>query len=424
MFKRALSGISVAGVLLALLAASAFVPASAQPAHQEGNLLVNPGFEGLSCPGGSPAQAECNATHDVHIKDGIIRDNIRTPEGWVTWWREDPANGWTQPEVVIAAQIDPYLNPPRIRTGSYAMKVFGSHGAFEGGFYQIVSGLQPGATVALSAYAHTWTCTSYTGGDNGPGTTCGDRWAMPLTVGIEPNGVADPWSSNIVWSGEYYHPDVYGLVGPVTAQVGPGGRVCVYLRSWGKWATRGGNDTYWDDAALVYASAPSPTKVPQPTATDGPSPTPGPTATPRPTPSPRPDSAIVHVVEAGDTLSFIAQKYGVSIDQIRQLNVGSIDEGDLIRVGQELVISVPTPRPTSLPTSTPPPATLTPTHAPPTPTAPSPTPTGEPPTPQATESGGEPHGSDIPAGVIAAGGVLMAVLAGGLVALYFLRWRK
>jgi LysM repeat protein len=114
----------------------------------------------------------------------------------------------------------------------------------------------------------------------------------------------------------------------------------------------------------------------------------------------------------------------VSIDQIRQLNVGSIGEGDLIRVGQELVISVPTPQPTSLPTSTPPPATLTPTLAPPTPTVPSPTPTGEPPTPQATESGGEPHGSDIPAGVIAAGGVLMAVLAGGLVALYFLRWRK
>jgi hypothetical protein len=154
MFKCALSGISVAGVLLALLAASAFVPASAQPAHQEGNLLVNPGFEGLSCPGGSPAQAECNATHDVHIKDGIIRDNIRTPEGWVTWWREDPANGWTQPEVVIAAQIDPYLNPPRIRTGSYAMKVFGSHGAFDGGFYQVVNGLHPGVVRIPRPWPH------------------------------------------------------------------------------------------------------------------------------------------------------------------------------------------------------------------------------------------------------------------------------
>jgi LysM repeat protein len=419
MVKRAFVGVLVAGVLFALLAAFAFVPASAQPVQQEGNLLVNPGFEGLSCPSGTPDQAECNATHDVHIKDGIIRDNIRTPEGWVTWWREDPANGWTQPEVVIAAQADPYLNPPRVRTGSYAMKVFGSHGAFDGGFYQVVTGLRPGATVALSAHAHTWTCTSFTGGDNGPGTTCGDRWAMPLTVGIEPNGVADPWAPSIVWSGDYYYPDIYGLVGPVTAQVGSGGTICVYLRSWSKWATRGGNDTYWDDAALVYtAGGPAPTNTPQPAGATavaaGPSPTSAPTSTPRP------DGAIVHIVEAGDTLGLIAEKYGVTVDQIRELNAGSIGEGDLIRVGQELVISIPTAQPTPEPTSTPVPAT----HTPPPTSAPTETPVTirETPTPQATEPA-KSSGGSTPTGFIVVG-VLALILVAVLAALYLSRRKK
>ncbi|MBN1977508.1 MAG: LysM peptidoglycan-binding domain-containing protein [Anaerolineae bacterium] len=420
MSKRARIGTSVAGVSLALLAAFAFVPVSAQPAQQEGNLLVNPGFEGLSCPGGTADQAECNATHEVHIKDGIIRDNIRTPEGWVTWWREDPTNGWTQPEVVIAAQIEPYLNPPRIRTGSYAMKVFGSHGAFDGGFYQVVTGLRPGATVALSAYAHTWTCISFTGGDNGPGTTCGDRWAMPLLVGIEPNGVADPWAPSIVWSGDYYYPDTFGLVGPVTAQVGPAGSVCVYLRSWSKWATRGGNDTYWDDAALVYASAPAPTKAPQPTATDGPSPTPAPTSTPRPMSTPYPDDAVVHVVEAGETLSLIAEKYGVTVDQVRELNADSIGEDDLVRVGQELVISIPpTAPPTPEPTSTPVPATNTPQPT----VAPTEMPTvaSQTPTPQATEPAKQSNGAP-PTGFIV--GVCMIIAAVAIAGFYISRRKK
>ena len=419
MSKRARIGTLVAGVLFALLVAPAFVPASAQLVQQEGNLLVNPGFEGLSCPSGTAAQAECNATHEVHIKDGIIRDNIRTPEGWVTWWLEDPMNGWTQPEVVIAAQIEPYLNPPRIRTGSYAMKVFGSHGAFDGGFYQVVTGLRPGATVALSVYAHTWTCSSFTDGDNGPATTCGDRWAMPLTVGIEPNGVADPWAPSIVWSGEYYHPDTFGLVGPVTAQVGPAGNVCVYLRSWSKWATRGGNDTYWDDAALVYASPPAPTKAPQPTATAGPSPTPAPTSTPRPTSTPHPDGAVVHIVEAGDTLSLIAEKYRVTEDQIRELNAGSIGKDDLVRVGQELVISIPpTATPTPEPTSTLAPATNTP---PPT-VAPTETPViSQTPTPQATEPA-EPSSGGTPTGLII--GVFMIIVAAAIAGFYFSRRKK
>ena len=75
----------------------------------------------------------------------------------------------------------------------------------------------------------------------------------------------------------------------------------------------------------------------------------GPTAAPLPTSTPRPDGAIVHVVQSGDTLFGVALMYGVDVNQIRQLNASSIGAGDLIGVGQELVISLPAAQPTAVP---------------------------------------------------------------------------
>jgi hypothetical protein len=69
-------------------------------------------------------------------------------------------------------------------------------------------------------------------------------------VGIEPNGIADPFAPSIVWNEKTYAPDHYKLIGPVSAQVGGEGRVCVFLRSRTKWAYKYG-DAYWDDAGLV-----------------------------------------------------------------------------------------------------------------------------------------------------------------------------
>jgi LysM repeat protein len=65
----------------------------------------------------------------------------------------------------------------------------------------------------------------------------------------------------------------------------------------------------------------------------------------------------VHVVQSGDTLTSIALEYGVTVDQIRELNAGSIGPNDLIRTGQELVISVSGEAATSTPLPEPPTAT-------------------------------------------------------------------
>ncbi|MGW8250872.1 MAG: LysM peptidoglycan-binding domain-containing protein, partial [Anaerolineales bacterium] len=50
---------------------------------------------------------------------------------------------------------------------------------------------------------------------------------------------------------------------------------------------------------------------------------------------------VQYVVQAGDTLGLIAQRYGVSLDEV--ITANSITNPNLLEVGQGLVIPVPTP---------------------------------------------------------------------------------
>ncbi len=84
---------------------------------------------------------------------------------------------------------------------------------------------------------------------------------------------------------------------------------------------------------------------------------------------------VVHVVQAGETLVGISQHYGLEVETLQTVN--GLAEGDILSIGQELVLplnapaEVHAPEPTSTPL--PPPA--------PTATAPSPPPTVAPPPP-------------------------------------------
>ena len=66
-----------------------------------------------------------------------------------------------------------------------------------------------------------------------------------------------------------------------------------------------------------------------------------PAATPEPTPAP---TQVVYVVKRGDLLSRIAASYGVTVIAIQEAN--GIDNPNLIRVGQKLIIPPPEPTPT------------------------------------------------------------------------------
>ncbi len=85
-------------------------------------------------------------------------------------------------------------------------------------------------------------------------------------------------------------------------------------------------------AALPSSPIAAPGVRPEPTATLQPAAT----ARPKPTAAPTIASPKVHVVQAGDTLAKIAQKYGVSVEALVSAN--GLGSADLIGVGVRLLI--------------------------------------------------------------------------------------
>jgi LysM repeat protein len=94
--------------------------------------------------------------------------------------------------------------------------------------------------------------------------------------------------------------------------------------------------------AATATPTPTPTPAPTPTPTAAPSPSPTPTATPVPTaaptaaPPPQPPPQQTYVVQEGDTLAAIAQRFGTTVSALESAN--GIDDPDEIIIGQVLVI--------------------------------------------------------------------------------------
>lgn len=82
-----------------------------------------------------------------------------------------------------------------------------------------------------------------------------------------------------------------------------------------------------------------------PTATAAVSATPQGTPSPMPTPTPQPSPFSEYLVQAGDTLSSIAQRFGTTVDEIVRIN-GLASQEVIIDVGQKLLVpTAPTPTP-------------------------------------------------------------------------------
>lgn len=205
------------------------------------NLLSNPGFEGIGLPVDNALPNPDNWTRDTF--NGQVYGEIFSPEGWVTWWEE---GDYGRPECKVIPNEPPFtFEPHRIYQGYYAGMCFGFYRKMHAGYYQVVSNLEPGATVEGWFYAHAWSC-----GEDPP-YSCGDPYAFHFQAGIDPNGGADPFSTAILWSEPTYIYDVYTSTHTVQATVGPAGQVTFYLRAHAKWAVKH-NDAYWDNPTLVY----------------------------------------------------------------------------------------------------------------------------------------------------------------------------
>lgn len=309
------------------------MPAAAQVPGQ--NLLVNGDFE----TGGGGAWP---------FQDGIAE--VQVAPGWRAFWLNEPpayANPssidyWARPEFRDTKRIE-YAY--RVHGGDYAQKYFTFGRQHEAGLYQQVSNITPGTPLRFQIYMQTWSCTAEGEWNNCPtGYLSNQPAPMNTRVGIDPTGGTNPWAATVVWAPVIETHDRWTLFSvEATAQAGT---VTVFTYSrvdWGGGWARLNNDVYIDSASLVSTGEAQPT-VPPP-------PTPGalPTAiVPQVTPTPRPDGAVVHVVQSGDTLLGIAIQYGVELEELQRLNAGTLGPGNLIIVGQEIIISgtpiaLPTP---------------------------------------------------------------------------------
>lgn len=319
--RPALATLTIALVLLAGLSPSVL-------ADCPGNLLTNGAFEaGFSARGAG---------------------EVEVANGWHPFYQEGPDQDRGlnhRPE--YDAENAAIHGTGRIREGSYAQKwgkVFATHHA---GIYQVVN-VPAGSTLRLTAWAQAWSSDK-----DDPSVSDGGKYT--LSVGIDPTGGTDWTSPNIVWSAPNGTLDQWVQLAVEARAQGP--TASVFLRGDAEWPVKH-NDAYYDDACLTSSAppapptnTPAPTDTPAPTAEPGSEPTSAPTAEPTEAPA---GGGTIHVVRAGEYLSLIAERYGVSMYEIAAAN--EMEVNDILRVGQELVIpgaATPTPVATATPEATP-----------------------------------------------------------------------
>jgi hypothetical protein len=198
-----------------------------------------------------------------------IRDNIFTPESWLTWFYHKPGE-YDQPEVKDAWK---HVDPRRVHTGEKGVLFFTFYRRHWGGLLQQVS-VEPGKRYEAKVHAHAWSNHDDTGfphphdGRWSEGAGYDEvAWAegtqphdtgdpqqdakanFTFSVGIDPTGGLDPMSDDVIW-GDGYH--IYnGYVKPITVKATAQENVItVFLRSKTLW-TFCHSDAYFDDAILV-----------------------------------------------------------------------------------------------------------------------------------------------------------------------------
>ena len=330
--RPALRGI----LLLSFFATALFAGSPRQIQAQGENLLMNGGFE--------------DGWYDVS-------GTQQCPNNWKLHWTEgetmgDANNRTVTPEsrVLPRRQVPPQEHELFFWDGDYTVKLFWSKAPIHVALSQDVRGLEVGREYrfVVPTYVDTY---NWEGSKVPPD----DPFSAQVRLGAGPIGAnwQDEAAINFSnWANPTNTTPFY--LGRTTLQfrfVATAPEMTVFVEYTSKWGTD--NNGVFMDALrlepLEMAHTPTPTPPPPP-----PTATPGPSPTPLPTPTPRPDGAIVHVVQSGDTLGAIALQYDISIDELRQLNAGSIGDDNIIRTGQELVVSVPSEAPTSTPLPEPP----------------------------------------------------------------------
>jgi hypothetical protein len=305
---------------VAVLALAVVVSIGAPPAAtvraQGANLLFNPGMEG------------------TYVTVGIY-ENMRVAAGWIAWWRE---GSWE--EILEGYRLRPEykasfadeVSGDRVHSGWQAQQYFHSYATIQGGIFQIVNNVKPGQRLRFSIWGMAWSCEDwYRCHEKNPPRVWSWRPSpMHMRIGIDPFGGNDAFSTNIVWSSEF---DSYDTWSQWTVEaVAASSTVTVWTYAYPDYRSQD-NDIYLDDAELtVVGTGTAPTGgTPVPTAVPGGSGTSsGGTAG---------AGEQTYTVVAGDTLSALGLRFGVSWQAIAQRN--ELTNPDYIYIGQVLIIPAP-----------------------------------------------------------------------------------
>jgi LysM repeat protein len=316
---------------------------SVQP--QSGERLTNPGFEdpfsgGVANSWQAWYVTPDGATYPAHCAGD---DALCKPYTVPTYNASQPQN----PRV-----------PPRAIEGN-SQQWGATYAIYIAGVSQQVSNITPGAQLRFSAYTQGFNCDDDRGcfGSQGQYGYSYEPGDMQMRVGIDPTGGTNAFAPTVVWSSFANPLDAFVL--QQVEAVAQSDKVTVFVWS---------SPTYPEKHTEVYVDSASLVALGQ-----GAVPTSGPTQTAQPTPAAgtviptatiSPD-AKTYTIVAGDSLSAIAQRYNLSLDQLLALNP-TLTRETVINVGQVINVAGTAPTPgaaTLTPTVTPQPS-LSPTLAP------------------------------------------------------------
>ena len=244
--------------------------------------------------------------------------------------RTAPA-GWNIWVGAGAPEAFPHNDKVQVIDGEVSWNVKQGYTAFTAAGYQQVSGLTQGDVLQASAYGWVYTCNDTTTSciiADPPYRRSDTSAGASLKVGIDPTGGTDPLSANVVWSAPASPYDQWIEMSAIATAQGDTVTVFLYMTQTAGLAL---NNVYWDKASLVRT-----TEAPEtPVQVEAPFVVPQ---------NVRPDGSIVHIVQAGDTLSSIAyaySEYRVTIESIVALNDGLKPNTRFLQIGQEIIILPP-----------------------------------------------------------------------------------
>jgi len=178
-------------------------------------------------------------------QDGISQLKVFVP--WRVWWKErlpaDPESENFRPE---AAPIDA---EGRYRTPPTAQKIWTQFATHTAGLLQGPIIVPAGKQVTFQAYVRQYS--------ENPDGNDGEGMAK---IGIDPTGGTDPYAESVVWSEDLWKP--YEGFTLMQVEATSFGAVTVFTYAAWKWPA-GTNDTYWDDAKLLWEQGPTPPPSPE-----------------------------------------------------------------------------------------------------------------------------------------------------------------